>query len=296
MHQDLVAPICSPGFAMHPRAARGSLSQGAPYSAGQAFTLIELLVVMAVIAILAALLLPALSGAEEKARKVQCLNNQRQLSYAWLLYSDDNNDRLAANGYGSATSLEGSKLWVVGDWHLDPQSFTNLDYLLNPNYALFAGYLKTPAIYRCPSDHSTVQIGADRFPKTRSYSLNSYMAWEQPFDNFNNSSYWTFKKKSDLAYANPSETFTFLDVAPGNICYSAFVVVEGNNGWFYHLPSGQHANSGVLSFSDGHAEGHRWVEAATLQESRGSWIIDHFRLSPGNRDLNWLMHHASQPR
>src|SRR4051812_17624973 len=79
----------------------------------KAFTLIELLVVIAIIAILAALLVPALAHGKSKAKRIQCINNQKQLAITWLLYVGDNNDWLVANGMNNPpTPLH--KQWVQG--------------------------------------------------------------------------------------------------------------------------------------------------------------------------------------
>src|SRR5579871_5490217 len=91
------------------------------------FTLIELLIVIAIIAILAAMLLPVLRRAQEKSQGIYCMNNTRQLSIGWIMYQGDNSDRLMAlsgNTPGSYSAIDTSSNFM--DWSASPRNIDTI--------------------------------------------------------------------------------------------------------------------------------------------------------------------------
>lgn len=264
----------------------------------QGFTLTELLVVLAVIGILAGLLLPALVGGMRQVRRSQCINNQRQLLLSWNLYHGDNNESAVANGHGPLSSSLGlsiaapepdlPKFWAPGDDHFYFLTFTNAGLLVDPQSALFAPYLRSPAIYKCPEDRVISKVpGENHQAHVRSYSMNAYVGWSIDRTELN-PDYRVMTRTSDLTGPAPSGLFVFQDVHPDNLCYPAFMVrMPGEPDQFYHYPSSLHSGRGVLTFADGHAESHRWTDPRTSPPANGG-ILAHWNDSTGNADLAWI--------
>src|SRR5262249_25537347 len=134
----------------------------------------ELLVVIAVIAILASLLLPALARAKVSAQTTACLNNLKQLQVCWHLYANDHDDMLVPNNYyyqantTNPTPGELSDSWYPGNVRLDAPT-------ANIEKGLLFQYNESTAIYHCPADKATIEDATGvklGIPHTRSYNMS----------------------------------------------------------------------------------------------------------------------------
>jgi prepilin-type N-terminal cleavage/methylation domain-containing protein/prepilin-type processing-associated H-X9-DG protein len=234
-----------------------------------AFTLIELLVVIAIIAILAGMLLPALSKAKSKAMNIKCLSNQKQLTLCWIMYSNDFQDRLVPNWLGT------TQAWISGWVHQLPGATNVLDI----QQAKLYPYNSSVEIYQCPaakdlpnSLRNNPVMAGKRL--VRSLSMSGRMGGG---DNIDASRYgvadtrWVlgeayplFKKASDIIDPSPSAALVFLDESKETIDDGYFAMKSTRTVW-QNSPTVRHNQGSTFSFADGHSEYWKFTRLTTEQ-------------------------------
>lgn len=274
------------------------------------FTLIELLVVIVLIAILGALLLPALAAGRPKSQAVVDMNNKRELQFAWTMYASDNNDRLVQNADQSVT-VNGTPSWIPQACQMDwSTSVNNTNVMLLKTNALAPYCSGQYEIYTSPGDtyFSPIQraLHFDQLfnHRARSVSMDAAVGGDgrnHPAD----SGQIGYKPPGSLASLNPfffatkmsrlmhpGESWVFLDEDPDSIDDGIFYIdprAASGSGTLIQAPASYLGGACGISFADGHVEVHRWVTPAFNHQ------VGYSRYPPGpgitlsgNADLAWL--------
>lgn len=242
------------------------------------FTLIELLVVIAIIAVLMAILFPALNRAREQGRRAVCLSNLKQLTLAWIMYAGENDDKIvngeaAGGGNGLATTPtggnrhKGEKWWVGGDcgdfWageHLPRE--TQLNAIRNG--ALYP-YTKKETLYRCPTgvrgEMRTYSIGDSMNGIPRS---GTHINQEKSGARVGRTVLW-IKKRTEIISPGPAYRLVFLD--EGRITPDSYATHYVNERW-WDPPFVRHGDGTNVSFADGHSAYWKYKGKKTIETGK----------------------------
>jgi prepilin-type N-terminal cleavage/methylation domain-containing protein/prepilin-type processing-associated H-X9-DG protein len=239
------------------------------------FTLIELLVVIAIIAILMAILMPALNRAREQGRRAVCLSNLKQLTLAWIMYADENDQKIVngeAYGGGDGTAptptsgIHKGEQWWTGDDIGDFWAGINLSRELQLQ-AIRAGalypYCKKEHLYRCPTGVReemrtyTIVDSMNGLRREGTYSGNVGKRVGRTV-------LWV-KKRTEIISPGPAQRIVFLD--EGRITPDSYATHYVNERW-WDPPFVRHGDGTNVSFADGHSDYWKYKGKKTIETGK----------------------------
>jgi prepilin-type N-terminal cleavage/methylation domain-containing protein len=220
--------------------------------ARRGLTLVELLIVVGVISLLMALSLPALVRVRNQAQGTVCTQNQRTLALAWLLYKDDNNDRLVGGQVG-----KNPHDWVQGPKGVGGVIERKKEGIRQGVLYRYAG--RNIRVYRCPADERKLVPGQMAY---RSYSITGGAngeGWEN--------AYVQAQRYSEIR--QPAGKHVFVEEAdPRGWNQGSWVLNPRGGTWVDPMAIWHSRARGTLGYADGHAEIHRWADSSTVEMSR----------------------------
>ncbi len=238
--------------------------------AGRAFTLIELLVVVAVIAVLMAILMPALSRAREQGKRAVCLSNVKQFGLAWVMYADDNDQKIVnactvENTEGHNDSEEPCWLYFHDGWTDVERRIQGIqDGAMWP----YVGQLK---IYKCPTGIRG---------EVNTYAIVDAMNGAMGSTAIGAPKELYIRRRTQIR--RPGERIVFVD--EGKTSTQSWTIFYNQASWWDSPPT-RHGEGTNFSFADGHAEYWKWQDPRTAKLARREGDYGSLIALPDNPDI-----------